>query len=195
MLNTLSSGETRVMPNLADLCRRHPLLILRKLPFMSRLLQEDAALPYSDYKVKREVINGQDPSGSLEVNFHEHKRVTLRIHHWGYSYMETLWISFLDVLSATPPQVMFTCGPKVGLLEFLGVYVELMSVQLDLLVENRTSRLKDKVEDVFAKFRQHGRTDWNDWLLSTIDGVEVRHMLVTCSLISPDEAIGARKNA
>jgi hypothetical protein len=194
MLYTLSLGETRVMPNLADLCRRHPLLILRKLPYMSRLLDEDGALPFSDYKVKRDVITGQDPSGSLEVNFHEHKRVTLRIQHWGYSYLETLWISLLDVLSATPPQVMFTCGPKVGLLEFLGVYVELLSVQMELLVENRTTRLKDKMDDFFAKFRQHGRADWSDWLLSTIDGVEVRHLLVTCSLMSPDEAIGARKN-
>jgi hypothetical protein len=193
MLDALSSGELRVATSLADLSRKQPLLILRKLPKMSAMLQRDAAMLSDDRRERRGVITGQSVSGNLDIKFHG-KAIKLTIQHWGYSFTEPLWIALLDVLTAMPSQVLFSCGLKVGLLDFLGVYLELLSVQLQLLTANKAARLKGKLGDVFATFRQSSSKGWNEWLGAKIGESEVRHLLVSCNFISPQEAIESLKN-
>lgn len=194
MLDALGSGELRVTKTLVHLSRKQPLLVLRKLPKISALLYADATILIDDRRERRGVITGQNLSENRQVKFHGKDGVTLLIQHWGYSYLEPLWVALLDVLTTIPHEVLFSCGIKVGLLDFLEVYLELLSVQLQLLSAHKASRLKGQLGDVFATFRKCNSKGWKEWLGSKIGDSEVRYLLVSCDFISTQEAMESFKN-
>lgn len=192
LLNVLVSGDVRVAAALGHFCRKQPLLILRKLPRMAALLSVDAATSETG-REKRGVVSGQQVSGSLEVKFQGKDRVKLVVRHWGYSFTEPIWVALLDVLSIIPSEVLYGCGSRIGLLDFLAIYVELLSVQLQLLSADRAERLKEKLCSILVAFRLANPTGWREWLKSSRGEKEMRHMLVSCSCISAEEAIDALK--
>lgn len=193
MLDALSSGEVRVTKSLSELSRKQPLFVLRELPKMTDLLQTDAAILSDDQRERKGVITGRDMSGDLVTVLHG-KVVKMTVQHWGYSFTEPLWTSLLDVLAAMPREVLFSCGLKVGLMDFLTIYLELLSVQLQLMSAHSAARLKGKLDDFFIMFRQINLKGWQQWLGSKTDESEVHHLLVSCNFISPEEAIESRKN-
>lgn len=190
MLYSIANEELKNAKQLADLSRKQPLLILRKLPDMSELLMDDATIDNSSNQ--KGVIVGQNLSGKREVKFHG-KLLKMSVQHWGYSYTEPLWVALLDVLSSMPREVLFTCGIKVGLLDLLTVYVELVSVQLQLLSASKTLRLKTKLNGAFTAFKQSNSGAWTKWLVSDVGDGQIRHLLMSCDFISPQEATDCLK--
>lgn len=192
MIDALGSGGLNATKSLVDLSRKQPLLILRSLPKISALLVSDATIVCDDRRERRGVITGVNLSGNREIMLRG-KLVKVVFPHWGYSFAEPLWMAWLDVLLAMPHEVLFTCGTRVGLLQVFEVYLELLSVQLQLMTAHKAARLKLKIEDVFVLFRQFSSEGWSEWLGSTIGEIEVRHILLTCNFITPQEAIDNRR--
>ena len=185
LLHTIGNGEMKSVKQLADLSRKQPLLILRKLPIISGMLWNDGTTEGSSNKMGS--ITGENLSGKLHVKFHG-KVLMFSVLHWGYNYAEPLWVSFLDVLSSMPREVLFTCGVKVGLLDLLAIYVQLVSVQLQLLSAAKAMRLKTKLTGAFTVFKQINPAAWTEWLTSVVGDTQMRHLLVLCDFISPQEA-------
>jgi len=192
MLHAISTGELKCTKQLAEMSRKQPLLILRKLPKLSAILKEDATIDSTDPANQRGAITGQNLSGKRDVKFHG-KLVKMNVQHWGYTYTEPLWVSLLDVLSSMPREVLFTCGLKSGLLDLLTVYLQLMSVQLQLLSASKSARLKAKLDGAFTTFKQCNADAWTEWLVSNIGESQVRHLLMSCDFISPQEAMDCAK--
>ena len=188
LLREFHTGDSKVLKSLTEFSRKEPLLMLRKLPRMSSILEASATMSNNgSVRDVKGVITGQILAGPRDVRFHG-RLVKLSITHWGFSFLEPLWIGMLDVFSSMPCEVLFTCGLKVGLLEFLGVYLQLMSVQLQLLSANKADRLKGKLTEAFAAFRQYNASGWKNWLRCKLSDSEVRHVLMSCNFISPQEA-------
>lgn len=188
MVSGVFSGDMRATRHLADMARSHPLLVLRKLGCIVRLLDDDATASCSCDKDSRGVIYGMPLSGPVDATIGGRPlRVTVR--HWGYNYTEPVWVALLDVISAIPGEVLFNGGTRLGLLSLLESYVKLITVQLQLRTVDKAARLKSKLSECFAAFRRTAVRNWNDWLGQTIDDSEVRHVLMSCDFITPQEAI------
>lgn len=190
LLQSVCNGEMKSVKQLVDLSRKQPLLIIRKLPIISAILGDDAR---TDSLLNRKgSIVAENLSGKRDVKFHG-KMSKIKILHWGYSYTEQTWVSFLDILSSMSPEVLFTCGVKAGLLELLTVYVQLVSVQLELLSADKTIRLKTKLMGAFTAFKQINAGSWTEWLVSDIGDSPIRHLLIKCAFISRQEALDCMK--
>lgn len=184
-ISALHKGEAKVVKVLTKLSRKHPLLILRELPEIARLLKQDATMNVENLE-RKGIITGTNMNGQRNVRFHR-KTVKFSVCHWGYSFLEPLWIVWLDILSSIPKEVLFTLGLEVGLKDVLGVYLQLLSVQLQLMSVKKAERLKEKVAGVFATFKEANRAGWMGWLNSRLDGSEVRHVLMSYSFVTPQE--------
>ena len=190
LLQSVLTGETKSVKQLADLSRKQPLLIIRKLPIISAILSDDARA-YSPYNRKGFLV-AENLSGKRDVTFHG-KMSKINILHWGCSYTEPVWASFLDILSSMPPEVLFTCGVKAGLLELLTIYVQLLSVQLQLLSADKTLRLKTKLVEAFTAFKQINGGSWTEWLVADVGDSPMRYLLASCGFISRQEALDCIK--
>lgn len=192
MVAAVSEGDYKVFKPLAEISRSHPLLTLRKIHDIVDLLKDDATANNRRMGDSRSVVDGQSFTEPRELDYGGHQ-VKLTVRHWGYSFTEPLWLSFLDVILTIPKEVLFGCGLNLGFLDFLGIYLKLLSVQLHLRTRDRVSRLKSKLTDTFATFKSTSLQGWKKWLGTRIDQSEVRHMLISCDFISPQEAIESLK--
>jgi hypothetical protein len=191
VLDLFCSGDTRVGKSLADLARKQPLLILRKIPWLSILLKRDATIDFESQQERRGVTTGQNVAGKRDAMFRG-TLVQVSVLHWGYTFTESLWVAVLDVLFSMPREVLFRCGAKVGLTGLLETYLLLMSVHLQLLGANKAERVKTKLADAFSAFRETNPDGWQTWLRTKIEDSEVRHLLLSCNFISPQECSEAR---
>lgn len=196
MLTSLkSSPSKRIIQALMDLSKSHPLLVLRKLPGMVQLLEDDARV--SKYSNARGRISGENLLGPLGASISA-KPVKVTVRHWGYSFTESLWISLLDVLMSVPKEVLFSCGLPMGLGELLGVYSKLLFIQCQL--KSNPARVKSKFSDVINKFKTTDAKGWESWLttkqpeLPSLDNT--RNVLMSCSLIDmPETSVEALRRA
>lgn len=191
MLEAFVAGDLRLTRPFQDLSRSHPLIVLRKIPEMILLLTRDATTG-SHHESDSRVVRGQGLAGPRETNFND-RTVRVAVRHWGYCYTESLWVAFLDVFAGIPKEVMFNCGLDLGVLDYLSIYLQLMSVQLQLRTADKAARLKGKLMDCFAAFQRTSPSSWRQWLSSSIGRSEVRHVLMSCEFISPQEALESLK--
>ena len=122
--------------------------------------------------------------------------VNVTVRHWGFSYSEPLWSALLDVVTSIPNELLFGTGLQLGVLDFFATYLKLLSVQLQLLSADKSKRLVEKLLEVFAAFQRANSSSWKRWLGTTMDGMgrEVRHVLMNCNFITPQEAIESLKD-
>jgi hypothetical protein len=188
MINSVLIGELRVSRSVSEFSRRHPLLLLRRLPVITAALEHDATYRCDDNDESKGLVIGRSLSDPREAIL-DGKYTTVVMKHWGYNFTEPIWSAFLDICSSIPREVLFSCGVKVGLLEFLGLYVQLMSVQLQLVTANKASRLKGKMSECFKVFQQSNSIDWKRWLNSKVEEIEVRYLLISCAFITTQDAV------
>jgi len=192
MMQALSEGNTRMIKVLTEKVRTHPLLVIRQFGNMAHLLRQDAAQLRT---TNAGVTHGSSTMEPLQFTHDRtRKKVTMMVRHWGYSYTEPLWASLLDIVSTTPPPLLFYMGKRKGLHELLSVYIQLLSVQLQLLSTGQVKRVQSKVKELVGSYKQNHLAGWKEWMSTTIDGLEVRHVLVSCSLLTPQEAIASAKS-
>lgn len=173
----------RMVQALMDMARSHPLLVLRKMPTMVRLLEDDGCRHSSS----RGRTYGENLLGSMEANLLG-KSVKVTVRHWGYSFSESLWLSLLDILKSIPREVLFSCGAYMGLGDFLGVYAKLLFIQCQL--QSNPSRVKSKFADVLDEFKLSDFKGWESWLAlkqpELLSLGSTRNILISCSLITPE---------
>lgn len=186
-INNLAAGEARAARGLSEHARKHPLLVLRKTKLFVSILEEDAAVKDGAPDI-RGVLHGKSLSAPAEA-WYLGKLVLVHVKHWGFSYTETLWNTVLDIFIGIPKEVIFQSGLSVGFLDVLNTYLRLMSVQLNLLSAEGTAKLKDKFADVLKVFGETNAKGCHAWWATVVDGSEVRNMLVSCDLLSPQDAI------
>lgn len=104
-------------------------------------------------------------------------------------------VTLLDVVLLVHQEVLFTCGPSTGLLDFLTVYLELVSVQLQLRTADKAARLKSKLATLFTAFKQANAQAWSGWLSREVGELEIRHMLMSVDFITPTEAVESLKTS
>ena len=89
------------------------------------------------------------------------------------------------------------CGLKMGLDEFLAVYLRLMFVQSQLRTSDRVSRLKSKMSEFFDAFEASNKDGYDQWMASETPGLaslgKTRTVLMGCGFISHQEAIDSVK--
>lgn len=186
-IENVFSGEPRASLVLSEHARKHPLLILRKTANFIAALEEDAGVK-DVASESRGIVQGRNIAGPAEA-FYQGKAIKVHVIHWGYSYTESLWNVVLDIFMGIPKEVIFQCGLKLGFLELLNIFLKLLSVQLHLLTGDATNKLKSKLAEVLKVFGQVNSVGYRAWWGTLIDGYEVRNSLVSCDLLSPQEAI------
>lgn len=187
LLQSMEHGDAKPVKELLEIARKQPLLILRKLPSIQRMLSRDAALWPPKDRQDKGVIAGRHLDGERDVVI-SGKITKFSCKHWGYEFFGPMWIAWLDILSHVPKTVLFSCGPPAGLQLFLNVYIQLLNIQLQLLSANEVSRLKEKLKSLFQAYRQTNAESWSQWLRSSIGLSEIRHVLLGCDLIDIQEA-------
>lgn len=191
MLSGLKVSPTqRLVQGLVDVSKSHPLMLLRKLDAMADILEDDAIARVATGGVSRVRVQLDDLEGPA-IGTCDGKEVKVIIRHWGYSYTDPLWLSFIDILLSVPREVLFSCGMKMGLDMLLVVYMKLLYVQCQLQPQEKATRLKSRFSELMAVFEKDPTT-WNTWLSSQVPGLDssktVRNVLVRCSLISMEQA-------
>ena len=138
---------------LIELSRKQPLLILRKLPNITALLFADAS-PSGNHPRG----NSTGPDAFLYASLSKGRSVKVTLRHWGDSFGEPLWLLFLDVIQAMPPEVLYTI---VAPLEaWLSLYLDL----LFLASPDTTVRWEGRVGEVCGAYRQHNPEQWQAWV-------------------------------
>jgi hypothetical protein len=191
-IDQVAGGEIRASRILAEFSRKHPLLILHKISQFLDLLEDDGNV--KDSKEKRGVVHGSNLSGPAQARFLG-RPVLVHIKHWGYSFTEPLWLTVLEIFMGMHKEVLFQSGLSLGFLNVLNVYLRLLSVQLHLLSAGSTAKLKSRLSDVIKEFGEANPAGRRAWWATTMDGVEVRNVLVSCDLLSPQEAIESIRSA
>jgi hypothetical protein len=172
----------RMAKALIELAKIHPLLVLRKVPTMVRLLEDDGG---KHGKVRGRTY-GENVLGSTEASLMG-KSIKVTVRHWGYSLMEYLWVSLLDILKSIPREVLFSCGLHMGLGDLLTVYAKLLFVQCQ--IQSNPTRVKSKFADFLDAFESSDPKGWESWLNlkqpELLSLGNTRNVLVSCSLITP----------
>jgi hypothetical protein len=172
----------RMAQALIELAKSHPLLVLRKVTTMVRLLEVDGGR----HGKARGRTNGENLLGFMEANLMG-KSVKVTVRHWGYSLSESLWVSLLDILKSIPREVLFSCGMYMGLGDLLGVYAKLLLIQCQ--IQGNPTRVKSKFADFLDEFTSSDPKGWESWLglkqpeFLSLDNT--RNILISCSLITP----------
>lgn len=92
-------GTGRMTQALAEGSKKHPLLLLRQLGTIKTILEMDAASSQSPLiQTKPDVITGASIGDPLKADI-EGRTLRIRLRHWGYSFKEGVWLSFLDAVS------------------------------------------------------------------------------------------------
>lgn len=103
MFDSLVSSGTpqRLVQALSEEAKKHPLLLLRRLPSLQHALEVDAiACEQNETNEKRGVLFGKSPNGPLAANV-EGELVKFKVTHWGFNFTEGLWVSILEIISAS----------------------------------------------------------------------------------------------
>ena len=109
----------RLVHGLVDLSKSHPLMLLRKLKQMAEILEEDAFQSPGSNAISRNRLQSDNIDCPATTTLYG-KEVKVIIRHWGYSFTEPLWISFVDILLSLPREVLLSCGINMGLTRFYG---------------------------------------------------------------------------
>ena len=91
-----------IFPALVDDAKKHPLLILRKLGRMEELLEHDATAQSASLvdSERRGVISGCSLTDPVIARVDAITSLKVTVRHWGYNYTESIWISFLDIVTS-----------------------------------------------------------------------------------------------
>lgn len=188
----LASGDPRASRVLAEHARKHPLLILRKTSAFIAIMEDDATVKGGGVD-SRGAVHGRSLSGPAEAKI-VGKLIQVHIKHWGFSFTEPLWNGILDIYMGIPKEVIFQSGLKLGFLDILNTLLRLLSVQLHLLTGEATPKLKSKFAEILSVFGQMNKPACRAWWATAIDGTEVRNVLVSCDLLSPQQAIDSLRS-
>jgi hypothetical protein len=192
-LNDMLAGlkvnpSQRLVHGLVDISKSHPLILLRKLDAMADILENDAST--ANRGLSRVRVQAEDLEAPATAVYNT-QQVKVVVRHWGYSYTDPLWVSFLEILLSVPREVLFSCGMRMGLDGLLLVYVKLLYIQSQLQNREKVVRLKTRFTDLIKAFEKDPA--WNEWLASPVVGLDslktVRNVLIRCSLITTDQAM------
>jgi hypothetical protein len=179
------NADQQTIQSLSKIAKGHPLLLLRKLPFIVSTIEEDAFVRHGRGRVKAENI----PTYAT-AKMHS-RLVNVTVVHWGYTFNDAFWSSLVDVLMLIPGKVFFGCGMHLGVTALLVAYLQLIYVHNQL--RGSEVRVKTKISALLAALREHDSEKWSEFLGSTIDNLPslatVRNVLVACGLMEPNEAI------
>jgi hypothetical protein len=96
-----NGGHPRLVQALSEGAKKHPLLLLRKLPFLEQALAADAvACQITVANERRGILFGHNPNGPLIAKM-DGSLIRLTVKHWGYNFTENIWMAFLDITSAS----------------------------------------------------------------------------------------------
>ena len=127
-------GRDERLMNLSNIARKHPFLVLRQLPQIMRMLEEDAtprtSRPFSGSMVPFPRPSSTDFAVSTSAGG---DRMNVLFSHWGSLYGAGLWKGVLDLISSMPLSVVMahqqTIPPKEGVYGLLRLYMRLLVAQ------------------------------------------------------------------
>mmetsp|Transcript_11059 Transcript_11059/g.16951 ORF Transcript_11059/g.16951 Transcript_11059/m.16951 type:complete len:162 (-) Transcript_11059:108-593(-) len=156
---------------------------------MAEILQGDAGSNIRG--ASRSRIHAENLGGPISAHYNG-SELKVHLRHWGYSYTDPLWTSFIDILLSVPREVLFPCGIGMGIEGLLGLYIKLLWIQSQLRNrEQKAARLKLRFSDFITAFEKDPA--WNKWLGSKVPGIgslgNVKNVLIRCSLITTDQAM------
>lgn len=181
LCNLTTSPHQRLVQSVTDLAKQHPLIFVRHLKSMSKMLLDDGSGRDSENQslMKRGRIFGKHPSGDAVAQIGD-QMIKVTVVMWGYSFNEPIWTSVLDILLTLPVEVIFSCGTKMGLFELLEAYLTLFMVQIqELRSESNVVRLREKFIKLLESFKKYKANTYGDWVeknanirpLMTITGI------------------------
>ena len=195
LLESLALGDVRVMKSLTEQSRKYPLLILRKSRAFVGILKADACASQPNVSTSPSKVRGNRISRPVEAVM-DGRKIVLNIRYWGLEFCEPLWMGVLEIFGSIPKEVLYVSGQKLGLWNLLDCVLQLLLEQLHSTTSNSVSKIKSKVSDMMATYAQVNSPGYYQWLSGVIDGTtEVRNVLVSLSMMSPEDAIESLKKA
>lgn len=186
MIDAFCSGNSRAAKMLSEWSRKHPLLVIRKSSYIVNALERDGRADFAKID-GRGTICGQDMVTPRVVTYLG-RDAHINIRYWGCTYTESIWVTFLDILMSAPREVLFGNCVRLGLLDLACLYLKLIDVQVNLTSHERSKRLKAKFVEFCDSFRQYNSHSWVAWLACTIEAKEVRLVMLSCGMLSADQA-------
>eukprot|EP00521_Asterionellopsis_glacialis_P018192 CAMPEP_0195299240 /NCGR_PEP_ID=MMETSP0707-20130614/25137_1 /TAXON_ID=33640 /ORGANISM="Asterionellopsis glacialis, Strain CCMP134" /LENGTH=758 /DNA_ID=CAMNT_0040361581 /DNA_START=92 /DNA_END=2368 /DNA_ORIENTATION=- len=198
MLNTLKvNPHQRLVQALGELSKGHPLLVLRKLPMLVDILEEDATYvsPSSNgisqqdtsTTTRRGRVQAEDLVGAAIAKLNG-CIVKVVVRHWGYSFSEPLWVSITEILLVIPREVLFVCGLRMGLVDLLNVYIRLMHIQSQLQNRDKPSKLKARLQELLSTFQSSNSEAWIKFVGRKLPGLPnqgtTKDLISSCNLLS-----------
>ncbi|KAG7347840.1 DUF3677 domain containing protein [Nitzschia inconspicua] len=184
--------------SLVDTAKKHPLLLLRKIDRITIALETDAMASEKASNEKVGFISSCALEGPIEARVND-ITMLVQVKHWGYNYTEPSWFLILDVISAVPQEVLFGCAIKMGLTNVFDLYLRLIYIQSQLNAGERLSVLKEKFSGLLSNFKSSKCPRWESWLASPMPQFPtsgaIRNTLMSCGLISQEEALESVKKA
>jgi hypothetical protein len=171
-----------------DCIKKYPLFVVKHTKALIRVLEADAASNTS-YEIERGRRSVQYPTLPLK-NYAGGQISNASIVHWGCSFSEPLWVAGLDILMAFPDNVIFTCGPLMGLFDVLSMYLSLLQTQIQIGNYRRAqndvttiTRLRNKFANVVKDFSKTNYEAFSDWVTSSkVGSQEVGELLIFCKI-------------
>ena len=103
LCNLTTAPHQRLVQSVTDLAKQHPLIFVRHLKSMSKMLLDDGSGRDSENQslMKRGRIFGKHPSGDAVAQIGD-QMMKVTVVMWGYSFNEPIWTSVLDILLTLP---------------------------------------------------------------------------------------------
>lgn len=150
-----------------DFTKTHPLIVIRHIRLLlhQRLLI-DGIGGKDVAKVGR--VGTRPPPIIAQMG---ERSMKVTVTGWGFTFNESIWSSVLDLLVASPAELLFTCGIDTGVLLVLEDYLKLFYVQImELGSDDSISQLRPKFVALIKSFMSCNAVAFQNWGMADIDG-------------------------
>jgi hypothetical protein len=174
---TLDNQVTEILCNLGtspkliqtalDFTFDHPLIVIRHIRLLHERLLTDGTGGKDVTKVGR--VGLRPPPIMAQMG---ERSIKCTVVSWGFSFNESIWSSVLDLLVASPAELLFTCGIDTGVLVVLEDYLKLFYVHImELGSDDSISQLRPKFVALIKSFMSCNSVAFQNWGQQTdIDG-------------------------
>ena len=167
ILCNLGTSPKLIQTALDFFTKTHPLIVIRHIRLLHERLLTDGTGGKDVTKVGR--VGTRPPPIMAQMG---ERSIKCTVVSWGFSFNESIWSSVLDLLVASPAELLFTCGIDTGVLLVLEDYLKLFYVHImELGSDDSISQLRPKFVALIKSFMSCNSVALQKWGQQTdIDG-------------------------
>jgi len=155
---------------LSTMARKHPFLLIRQLPQIMKILEEDAT-PRTSRPVPGLMLPPPRPSSAdyIATTGGGGERVNVLFSHWGSLFGASLWKGVLDLFSAMPVAMVIahqqTIQEGVGVWSLVKLYLGLLVAQGEEAAVGHMTAILEQLASWLDSLRQHDSKGYEAFIL------------------------------